>query len=222
MFNRSTFARLAIIFSLFSCTSHPSPKEAEVSEKEVSTTISPDKVETIKSDFGAAKKIDLQAELLNEYGDHLVTLHDSTLDLVDPGGLHDPFFSFDTASLKRALHGFEMKTPADEEEAYVFSKGNSKIKVQFWEVEERSAEYTELSGVYVIGTVYERDILFSSGIKIGMPAEVLFAKFFDNYEEVINGVKILAAWEDERGNSVTVYYFKDGLLTAIEFGNNSL
>lgn len=210
---------------LFSCTSNSTSREVEDSKTEIEVlkpvSAGTEKVKPSAKTSSVAEKVNLREELQEEFGDYLVTLSDSILQLVDPGELYNPFYSFDTTDLKKSLIGFEMKLLPNSNDTYEFSKNDSKIWLQYWEVEELTAEYTELNGINITGKVSDNSIKFSSGISFGMSLEEFLTMFFDNYNGVIDSVKTIVVWKDERGDSASVYYFQDGLLSEIEFGNHS-
>ena len=217
--------KIAFVLSLISCGSNSFSKEAENSKSEIEvlkpTSANAETRMPSPKTSNLTEKVNLKEELQEEFGDYLVTLGDSILQLVDPGGLYNPFYSFDTTDLKNSLIGFEMRIHPTRNNTYEFSKNDSKIWLQYWEVEELSAEYSELNGVNITGKLSDKNIRFSSGISFGMTLKEFLSMYFDNYDGVIDGVKTIVAWKDERGDSATVYYFQDGLLETIEFGNHN-
>ena len=164
-------------------------------------------------------KIDLEKELKKQYGEHFVTLKDSILQLVAPASLYNPFASYDITDIKQSLKGFEVKQY--DQNNFEFYKNNSIFRVQYWETEELTTEYTELRDTIFTGQIQDSTVVFSSGIRLRMPKTEFFLIFFNNYIGFTDSIKLVAAWEDERGESATVYFFKEELLTKIEFGKHN-
>ena len=152
----------------------------------------------------------------------MVALTDSVLAMLDPRSLYNPFFGTDSLSLARLLKDYQVayETPGDDN--LVFSKGNSRLLINYWEVDELSAEYQQLSGTFVKGFLRDPDIEFSSRLKVGMSKPDFFSTYFSRYENFLDSIELILIYEDERANDATVYRFQNDILAEIEFCNVNL
>lgn len=177
--------------------------------------------ESIKTKYAVVtEKVNLADELKEEYGgNYMVTFSDSVLALLTFGGMYRPFYYTDSTRLKSILKGYTYKQLPNEGYSYEFSREKSNIQVYHWTVKETTAEYHELRGTFVKGFFRDSEIVFKTGLRIGMSKPEFFSIYFNQYESYLDSVKLIAVYENESADDATIYRFKEGKLVEIEFGN---
>ncbi|MEL6557132.1 MAG: hypothetical protein AAFQ94_03045 [Bacteroidota bacterium] len=214
------FYLILIALVAFSCNS------TRTDEKEGSKTEgseSPIKQGKTSNKVKGANQVDL-AEAIEKgiSGNYMVALMDSVLAMLDPRSLYNPFFGTDSLSLTRLLKDYQVAYETSGDDDLVFSKDDSQLLINYWEVDELSAEYQQLSGTYVKGFLRDPDIEFSSGLRVGMSKPDFFSTYFSRYENFFDSIELILIYEDVRANDATVYRFQNDTLAEIELGNVSL
>lgn len=211
------------IFTILVAFSYNSPKTDESQRSDSKGNEFPIVQGKVGNTGLGANQVDL-AEAIRKgiEGDYMVALADSVLAMLNLRSLYNPFIGTDSLSLTRVLKDYQViyETPGDDD--LIFSKGESRLLINYWEVDELSAEYQELSGTFVKGFLRDPDIEFSSGVTVGMSKSDFFSVYFSQYENFLDSIEFIAIYEDERANDATVYRFSNDILAEIEFCNVSL
>lgn len=185
-----------------------------MSEKKSSSPLS----KNIISSDTTRQKIDLHVELNRKNSsDYMISLEDSILALVAKE-IYNPFFSYKLTVYKQTLGNYELQITAPDSSTIQFTNKESHVSIHYLETDEPTIELPELTDTFLLGKLTDTNLIFPSGVFIGMKKQDFLNKYFKNSAAYSNDIHTIVVWENEIAEGANAYYFRDNVLTEIVLG----